>query len=84
VRIEDLHRQFNERLQTLCKQMDFNVVNARLELTDMRVEDGLHPSTTTGKWKYKEALREWFSACADAFSSALYQERQWSLSVIFD
>jgi hypothetical protein len=27
----------------------------------MRVEDGLHPSTTTGRWKYEEALRAYGS-----------------------
>ena len=55
--IGQLHKQFNERLQVLSKQLDFDVVDARLGPADMRVEDGLHPSTTTGRWKYEEALR---------------------------
>jgi len=66
--IGDLHRQFNERLQVLSKQLDFDVVDARLGPFDMRVEDGLHPSVTTGRWKYEEALRNWFSTHAVAHS----------------
>jgi hypothetical protein len=70
VDIGDLHRQFNERLQVLSKQLDFDVVDARLGPLDMRVEDGLHPSTTTGRWKYEEALRAWFSSRAVTYSSS--------------
>jgi len=74
VNIGGLHRQFNEHLQFLSKQLDFDIVDARLGPSDMRVEDGLHPSTTTGRWKYEEALREWFSNRAAAlFSSSLFQ-----------
>jgi hypothetical protein len=72
-----LHCQFNERLQVLSKRLDFDVVDARLGPADMRVEDGLHPSTTTGRWKYEEALREWFSYCAVAHSSSsMFQNRR--------
>ncbi|CAF5144123.1 unnamed protein product [Rotaria sp. Silwood1] len=44
----------------------------------MRVEDGLHPSTTTGRWKYEGAIREWFSnrAAAHFSSSLLFQHHQ--------
>ncbi len=70
VEIGQLHNQFNECLQVLSKQLDFDVVDARLGPSDMRVEDGLHPSATTGKWKYEEALRVWFSSRAVAHSSS--------------
>jgi hypothetical protein len=62
VDIRDPHRQFNERLQVLFKEMDFDVVDACLGPEDMRVEDELYPSPTTGRWKYDEALRAWFSS----------------------
>ncbi|CAF5033394.1 unnamed protein product, partial [Rotaria sp. Silwood1] len=53
-------------------KLDFDIVDARLGPLDMRVEDGLHPSTTTGRWKYEGAIREWFSNRAAAhFSSSL-------------
>jgi hypothetical protein len=45
--------------------MDFDVVDARLGPGDMRVEDGLHPSTTTGRWKYEKTIREWFAYRAE-------------------
>ncbi|CAF4603952.1 unnamed protein product, partial [Rotaria sp. Silwood2] len=76
--IGTLHDQFNERLRILSKQLDFDVVDARLGPVDMRVEDGLHPSNTTGKWKYEGALREWFSSRAAArFSSSYFQRRRY-------
>ncbi|CAF1342230.1 unnamed protein product [Adineta ricciae] len=65
--IGDFHRQFNERLQILSKQLDFDVVDACLGSGDMRVEDGLHPSTT-GQWKYEQALRSWFISLAASHS----------------
>ena len=68
--IGGLHFQFNEHLRILSKQLDFDVVDACLGPLDMRVEDGLHPSNTTGKWKYEGALREWFSARIVAYSSS--------------
>ena len=76
--IGGLHHQFNERLHVLSKQLDFDVVDARLGPSDMRVEDGLHPSTTTGRWKYEVALREWFSyrAVAHSPSSSIFQDRR--------
>ena len=73
--IGDLHHQFNGRLQVLSEQLDFDVVDARLGPLDMRVEDGLHPSFTTGKWKYEKALRNWFSTRAVAPSSTLFQDQ---------
>ncbi|CAF3760823.1 unnamed protein product [Rotaria sp. Silwood1] len=76
--IGQMHSQFNERLRILSQQWDFDVVDARLGLVDMRVEDGLHPSNTTGKWKYEGALREWFSSRAVArFSSSYFQRRRY-------
>ena len=69
----ELHYQFNERLRLLSKQLDFDVVDACLGPEDMRVEDGLHPSTTTGRWKYEEAIREWFTSHAVARHSSLLQ-----------
>ncbi|CAF4524153.1 unnamed protein product, partial [Rotaria sp. Silwood2] len=71
--ISDYHRQFNEHLQVLSHQLDFDVVDARLGLVDMRVEDGLHSSNTTGKWKNEGAIREWFSSRAVAHSSIYFQ-----------
>ncbi|CAF2851769.1 unnamed protein product, partial [Rotaria sp. Silwood2] len=72
--IGQMHNQFNEHLRFLSKQLDFDIVDARLGPLDMRVEDGLHPSTTTGRRKYEGALREWFSSRAVAhFSSSLFQ-----------
>ncbi|CAF5163061.1 unnamed protein product, partial [Rotaria sp. Silwood1] len=71
-----MHNKFNERLWILSHQWDFDVVDARLGLVDMHVEDGLHPSNTTGKWKYEGAHREWFSSRAVArFSSSYFQRR---------
>ncbi|CAM4986971.1 unnamed protein product, partial [Rotaria socialis] len=70
--IGQMHNQFNEHLRFLSKKLDFDIVDARLGPLDMRVEDGLHPSTTTGRWKYEGAIREWFSNRAAAhFSSSL-------------
>ncbi|CAF3398104.1 unnamed protein product, partial [Rotaria sp. Silwood2] len=81
--IGGLHRQFNERLQVLSKQLDFDVVDARLGPADMRVEDGLHPSTTTGRWKYEGALREWFSSRAVAHScSSFFFQRHYIPSTL--
>ncbi|CAF3795350.1 unnamed protein product [Rotaria sp. Silwood1] len=59
-------------------KLDFDIVDARLGPLDMRVEDGLHPSTTTGRWKYEEAIREWFSnrAAAHFSSSVSFQHHQ--------
>jgi len=74
--IGQMHNLFNEHLQVLSHQLDFDVVDARLGLADMRVEDGLHPSNTTGKWKYEGAIREWFSSRAVALSSLLFQRRR--------
>ncbi|CAF4960800.1 unnamed protein product, partial [Rotaria socialis] len=76
--IGGLHSLFNEHLQILSKQLDFDVVDARLGSLDMRVEDGLHPSNTTGKWKYEGALREWFSyrIAAHTSSSISFQHRR--------
>jgi hypothetical protein len=76
--IGGLHSLFNEHLQILSKQLDFDVVDARLGPLDMRVEDGLHPSNTTGKWKYEGALREWFSyrIAAHTSSSISFQHRR--------
>ncbi|CAM4988392.1 unnamed protein product, partial [Rotaria socialis] len=74
--IGQMHNQFNERLRILSKQLDFDVVDARLGLADMRVEDGLHPSNTTGKWKYEGATREWFSSRAAAHYSIFFQRRR--------
>ena len=74
--IGGLHFQFNERLQVLSKKLDFDFVDARLGLADMRVEDGLHPSTTTGRWKYEETLRKWFTTRAVAHSSSFFQPRR--------
>jgi len=76
VEIRQMHDQFNEHLRVLSKQLDFDVVDARLGPSDMRVEDGLHPSTTTGKWKYEGAIREWFTSRAVAHSSpSLFQQQ---------
>lgn len=74
----ELHYQFNERLRLLSKQLDFDVVDACLGPEDMRVEDGLHPSTTTGRWKYEDALREWFTAHAVTRHDSLFQRQQTS------
>ncbi|CAF2802234.1 unnamed protein product [Rotaria sp. Silwood2] len=71
--ISDYYRQFNEHLQVLSHQLDFDVVDARLGLVDMRVEDELHSSNTTGKWKNEGAIREWFSSRAVAHSSIYFQ-----------
>ena len=77
------HNRFNERLQVLSKQLDFDVVDARLGPSDMRVEDGLHPSSTTGRWKYEEALRNWFSSRAVArYSSSPFQPEQSSTTIL--
>ncbi|CAF4502256.1 unnamed protein product, partial [Rotaria sp. Silwood2] len=74
--IGQMHNQFNERLRILSKQLDFDIVDARLGLADMRVEDGLHPSNTTGKWKYEGAIREWFSSRTAAHFSNFFQRRR--------
>jgi hypothetical protein len=74
--IGGLHRQFNEHLQILSKQLDFDFVDACLGPSDMRVEDGLHPSSTTGRWKYEGALRQWFSSRAVAHSSSFLFQGQ--------
>lgn len=39
----------------------------------MRVEDGLHPSFTTGKSKHKAARRNWFSTHAVTHSYVIFQ-----------
>lgn len=59
--IGDMHIQFNERLRILSRQFDFDVIDARLGLADIREEDGLHPTITTGRWKYEEAIRRWIN-----------------------
>ena len=75
--IGQLHDQFNEHLHILSSQLDFDFVDARLRPSDMRVEDGLHPSTTTGRWKIEGTLREWFAALASSrVNSSLQQQRQ--------
>ncbi|CAF0829864.1 unnamed protein product [Adineta steineri] len=71
--IGDLHCQFNERLHILSKQLDFDFVDARLGPSDMRVEDRLHPSATTGKWKYEGAIREWFTTHAVLLQSSSFR-----------
>lgn len=66
----NLHYQFNEGLRILSKKLNFDVIDANLQLADMRLEDGLHPSTKTGKWKYEQALRKWFPVCATSLSNS--------------
>ena len=36
---------------------------------DIREEDGLHPTITTGRWKYEDALRKWFATKVSHSSS---------------
>ena len=74
--IGQLHDQFNEHLHILSSQLDFDVVDARLRPSDMRVEDGLHPSTTTGRWKIEGTLREWFAALATSRVNPALQQQQ--------
>lgn len=82
--IGELHHQFNEHLQVLSKQLDFDFVDARLGPADMRVEDGLHPSTTTGRWKFEGALREWFTARAVSLHSSSFQPHHTTATTAFN
>jgi hypothetical protein len=78
--IGQLHMQFNERLHSLAKQMNIEIINARLGIVDMREEDGLHPSMTTGRWKYEEAIRKWIAHKSNTdtprFFNNIFQQQQ--------
>ena len=62
-----------------------NNTDARLGLMGIIEEDGLHPTITTDRWKYEEALRKWFATkvCHSSSTNAphLFQRHRTNTTV---
>ncbi|CAF4334638.1 unnamed protein product, partial [Rotaria sordida] len=56
--IANLHRAFNERLYLLSKERNIDIIDAQLKIDDIRIEDGLHPTLSSGRQKFENAQRQ--------------------------
>ncbi|CAF3272687.1 unnamed protein product [Rotaria sp. Silwood2] len=41
----NLHHEFNDQLYVLSKKLNIDVVDAQLQIDDIRIQDGLHPTS---------------------------------------
>ncbi|CAF4924676.1 unnamed protein product, partial [Rotaria sp. Silwood1] len=57
--INDKNQKFNQLLQTLSRQMNFEVIHANLQHNHMH-HDGLHPSIRSGRILLEKSLHNWF------------------------
>ncbi|CAF3884698.1 unnamed protein product [Rotaria sordida] len=45
----NLHHEFNDRLYVLSKEINIDVIDAKLQIEDIRIQDGLHPTLSSGR-----------------------------------
>ncbi|CAF1438996.1 unnamed protein product, partial [Rotaria sordida] len=72
--IANLHRAFNERLHLLSKERNIDIIDAQLKINDIRIEDGLHPTLSSGRQKFENAQRQWFARQAMYLSTYIDQQ----------
>ncbi|CAF4275494.1 unnamed protein product [Rotaria sp. Silwood2] len=73
--IAKLHRKFNDHLYVLSKKINIDVVDAQLQIDDIRIEDGLHPTLSSGRQKIENAQRQWFAQQAMHLSKTTVQQQ---------
>ncbi|CAF1491113.1 unnamed protein product, partial [Rotaria sordida] len=72
--IANLHRAFNERLYLLSKERNIDIIDAQLKIDDIRIEDDLHPTLSSGRQKFENAQRQWFARQAMYLSTNIDQQ----------
>jgi hypothetical protein len=77
--IANLHREFNERLYMLSKKINIDIVDAQLKIDDIRIEDGLHPTLSSGRQKFENAQRQWFARQAMDLSPQIEQHTKYTI-----
>ncbi|CAF1454838.1 unnamed protein product [Rotaria sordida] len=68
--IDEINKKFNQLLQILSKQMNFEVINANLQHQHMH-QDGLHPAIQSGRILFEKALYNWLCKQNKKFSPHL-------------
>ncbi|CAF4921323.1 unnamed protein product, partial [Rotaria sp. Silwood1] len=69
-----LHREFNNRLYLLSKKINIDIIDAQLQIDDIRIEDGLHPTLSSGRQKFENAQRQWFARQAMYLSTNIDEQ----------
>ncbi|CAF3751335.1 unnamed protein product [Rotaria sp. Silwood1] len=72
----NLHREFNNRLYVLSKEINIDVIDAKLQIEDIRIQDGLHPTLSSGRQKFENVQRQWFAQQAMHLSKTTVQQQQ--------
>ncbi|CAF3821695.1 unnamed protein product [Rotaria sp. Silwood1] len=65
--IDEINKKFNQLLQILSKQMNFEVINANLQHQHMH-QDGLHPAIQSGRILFEKAIYNWLCKQNKKFS----------------
>ncbi|CAF1132806.1 unnamed protein product [Rotaria sordida] len=72
----NLHHEFNDRLYVLSKEINIDVIDAKLQTEDIRVQDGLHPTLSSGRQKFENVQQQWFAQQAMHVSKTTVQQLQ--------
>ncbi|CAF4419158.1 unnamed protein product, partial [Rotaria magnacalcarata] len=67
--IDNKNKEFNQLLNKLSNEMNFQIINANLQKQHMH-DDGLHPSIHSGRILIERAIKNWFSKQKDTVSSS--------------
>ncbi|CAF4809561.1 unnamed protein product [Rotaria sp. Silwood1] len=70
-----LHQEFNNRLHLLSKKINIDIVDAQLQVEDIRIQDGLHPTLSSGRQKFENVQRRWFFQQATYLSRTTVQQQ---------
>ncbi|CAF2613203.1 unnamed protein product [Rotaria sp. Silwood2] len=70
-----LHQEFNNRLHLLSKKINIDIVDAQLRVEDIKIQDGLHPTLSSGRQKFENVQRQWFLQQATYLSRTTAQQQ---------
>ncbi|CAF3163328.1 unnamed protein product [Rotaria sp. Silwood2] len=70
-----LHQEFNNRLHLLSKKINIDIVDAQLRVEDIKIQDGLHPTLSSGRQKFENVQRQRFLQQATYLSRTTAQQQ---------